>query len=222
LAVHEEFMDREMKSVCEKALRDLREELKRVRVKYRSHVGANDDEGDILLGLGMLSAHWERNWLTFERKEETYYCCLTLQLCTKYLACNHVANPSRPTEDNRFKGVYESNRQFRREWVAFLSHVVAYVELMYLSTEDEDFKLYLNQGRLGKMSDKYRAKWWDGYDWSAINGHIRAAQDKIDAEPPEPPSLWQRFRRSMAAEEDSRRTVGEMLAELSVMRASKW
>jgi hypothetical protein len=218
LAVHEEMMDPIMKPVCETALFNLEAELKTMRTQYRSHVGAKDDEGDILLGLEMLSAHWKRHFMTFERKEETYWCCLTLQKCTEYLAGNHVANPSRPTKDDLFKGVYESNRQFRRDWVAFLSHVAAYVELMYQSTEDEAFKLYLNKARLiSEMSNKYTAKWWDGYDWSAIKGHIRAAQDKIDTEPPEPPTLWQRFRGSIKAQSDSGRTVGEMLAQLQAL-----
>ena len=214
LAVHEEMMDPIMKTVCVEALFDLKEELKTMRRQYRSHVRAKDDEGDILLGLGMLSAHWQRNFMTFERKEDTYYCCLTLHLCTKYLACNHVANPSRAPKDDRFKGMYESNYQFRRDWVAFLRNVAAYVELMYLSTEDEDFKLYLNQERLSKMSDEYRAKWWEGYDWSVIKGHIREAQDKINKEPP---TLWQWLRKSTGAEDDSRRKVGEMLAQLQTL-----
>jgi len=214
LALHEEMMDRIMKPVCEGALFALKEELKTMRTKYRSHVWAKDDEGDILLGLGMLSANWQRHFMTFERKEDTYYCCLTLQLCTKYLAGNHVSDPYRPSKDDRFKGIYESNYQFRRDWVAFLRNVAAYVELMYLSSEDEDFKLYLNQERLSKMSDEYRAKWWEGYDWSVINGHIREAQEKINNEPP---TLWQRLRKSTGAEDDSRRKVGEMLAQLQAL-----
>ncbi len=91
-------------------------------------------------------------------------------------------DPKWPSKDDRFKGIYESKYQFRRDWVAFLSHIVAYVESMYLSTEAD--KLYLHQEKLSEMHDLYRGRWFQGYDWSAIKGHIQTAQDKINKEPP--------------------------------------
>jgi hypothetical protein len=65
------------------------------RVARLTDLCRTDDvlEGDILIGLQKLSDHWSRSFATFARKEETYYCCLTLHLCTKYLAGVRVRDP---------------------------------------------------------------------------------------------------------------------------------
>jgi hypothetical protein len=113
--------------------------------------------------------------------------------------------------------VYESNWQFRRDWVAFLSHVVAYVEKMYGYETDEDYKLYLDQQRLSRMHDLYRARWVEGYDWAAIKAHIETAQEKIKNEPP---SMWQKMRKwtgfAGAGLQDGD-DMGEMLAQLQTL-----
>jgi hypothetical protein len=68
------------------------------------------------------------------------------------------------------------------------------------------------------MHDRYRERWWKGYDWSAIKGHIQTAQDKINKEPP---TLWQQMSKWTGSQDagledgdDSRRKVGEMIAQL--------
>jgi hypothetical protein len=94
LAVHEEKMDSIMKGVCDKSRWALWTELDRIRREYTRHVvtlkGLRDSEGvmegDILIGIAQLSDHWRQNGGTFQRKEDTYHCCLTLHLCTKLLA----------------------------------------------------------------------------------------------------------------------------------------
>jgi len=228
LAVHDEMMDSIMEQVCDKSRWDLRTELNKIGGEYRSRVAAwfenrrkgtrfeNDEgEGDVVIGIRQLSNHWRTNFWTFERKNDTYHCCLTLHLCTKLLACDRKKDPFRPSKDDRFKGIYESNNHFRRDWVAFLSHVVAYVELMYASETDESFKLYLNKNRLGAMHNDRRRWWWQGYDWPAIKGHIKAAQDKINKEPP--PTAWQTMKKwvpGLGAELEDGDDVGEMLARL--------
>jgi hypothetical protein len=217
LAVHEEMMDSIMKGVCEKSRWDLWTETLKIGREYRSQVGKLRDsemEGDILIGIRMLSDYWRQKFGTFERKEDTYYYCLTLHLWAGLLACDRINDPKWPSKDDRFKGIYERNYEFRRDWVAFLSRMVAYVESMYVSETDGDFKLYLKPERLSQMHDLYRAGWWKGYDWAAVKGHIQTAQDKINKEPP---TVWQRMRKwtgSEGAGMEDGDDVGEMLARL--------
>jgi hypothetical protein len=225
LAVREEMMDPIMQPVIASDLYDLQKELKRMRSEYRGRVArltdlcGSDDvlEGDILIGLQQLADHWWRSFATFAREKETFHCCLTLHLCTKYLADGRVRDPHRPSKDERFIGVYESNWQFRRDWVAFLSHVVAYVEKMYSIETDADYKLYLHRQRLSGMTNVYRARWWEGYDWAAIKAHIETAQEQIKNEPP---SAWQKMRKwagfTGAGLQDGD-DMGEMLAELQTL-----
>ena len=248
-ALHEEMMDGIMGPMCEKSRFDLWTETLKVGREYKRMAAAwfekrregtnwenDEDSGAVVEGINQLTAHWRRDYGTFKRWEDTFHCCLTLHLCTKLLACDRIRDRKRPSKDDKFRGIYEGNYQFRRDWVAFLSHIVAYVEGLYVSDKAGD-KLYLNAERLKQMAHVYRASWWTGYDWPAIKGRIQAAQEKIEQEPP---SRWERVSKmfgSGAADDsrrtvgemlgsgtadDSRRTVGEMLGELSVMRASKW
>ncbi len=191
LALHEEMMDGVMKTFCDKARWDLwteslkvgREYLRRVAVWFENRREGtrwenNEAQGDVVIGIEQLMDYWRRGYGTFKRKEDTYHCCLTLHLCTKLLACERVKDPKRPSKDDRFKRIYEGDYQFRRDWVAFLGHVVAYVESMYVSDKAGD-QLYLNAKRLRQMAHVYRKEWWNGYDWSAVKGHIQAAHKKI-------------------------------------------
>ncbi len=82
---------------------------------------------------------------------------MTLHLCTKLLACDRKNDPNWPSKDDRFKGIYKSNYQFRRDWVAFLSHVVAYVELMYSRETDE---VDLGLRRLAKIDKEPPETTW--------------------------------------------------------------
>jgi hypothetical protein len=225
-ALREEMMDGIMGPVCEKARFDLWTETLKVGREYRRRAAAwfekkragtslepDEDEGDVVQGIEQLMKHWKRDYATFKRWEDTYHCCLTLHLCTKFLACDRKKDPKRPSKDDRFNGIYEGNYQLRRDWVAFLSRIVAYVESMYLSTDTD--KLYLNAERLTQMAHVYRASEWIGYAWDAIKGHIDAAQDKISKEPA--PTAWQKMRQWVpgrgAGLEDGD-DVGAMLARL--------
>jgi hypothetical protein len=229
LVVHEEMMDSIMKSVCDESRWDLRTELSKVGGAYMRQVAAwfenwrkggrfeaDEFEGDVVIGIRQLSDHFRR-FGTFERKKDTYHCCLTLHLCTKLLACDRKPDPNWPSKDDRFDGIYKSNYQFRRDWVALLSHIVAYVEQMYLGETDTDFRWYLHGGRLARMKEDRRVFWWQGYAWAAIKGHIQTAQDKINKEPP--PTAWQKMKMKkwvpgLGAGLEDGDDVGEMLARL--------
>ncbi len=91
------------------------------------------------------------------------------------------------------------------------------MEKMYGYETDEDYKLYLDQQRLSRMHDLYRARWVEGYDWAAIKAHIETAQEKIKNEPP---SMWQKMRKwtgfAGAGLQDGD-DMGEMLAQLQTL-----
>ena len=85
LAVHDEMMDRIMGPRCDKARWALRTELRKVGKEYLSRVAAwfekrregtrfesDEGEGDVVIGIRQLSAHWNREFWTFERKRDTY------------------------------------------------------------------------------------------------------------------------------------------------------
>ena len=118
----------------------------------------------------------------FYRTWDTYRCCEFLRDCTKYLACDgRYKREGWLSKDDRFTGIYKSNYKFRRSWVALLSQIVGYVEML---SEDEDKeKLYENGAKLAAMS--WGEAEWKDYVWSTVKGHITTAQAAIDQEPEE-------------------------------------
>ncbi len=176
-------------------------------------------DGEILDGLNILY-HYVRE-KGFERAEDTYQCCAALHRWTKYLACDDKYKTTAGSKDDRFRRIYKNNYNFRRKWVAFLSGIVAYVELMY---EDP---LYLasntsNEGerRVEAIRDALTrptrgSAWWDGFDWATVRGHIDAAKTKIGQEPATKPLSsyvpWDRYTDGEMRE----REMAEMLGELA-------
>jgi hypothetical protein len=90
-------------------------------------------DGEILDGLNVLYHYLNDN--KFEKGEDTYQCCAALHRWTKYLACDDRYKKEKASKDDRFKRIYRNNYNFRRKWVAFLSGIVAYVELMHTDTD---------------------------------------------------------------------------------------
>ena len=112
-----------------------------------------------------------------------------------YLACDDkYKRQGRLSKDDRFTGIYQGNYKFRRNWVAFLSQIVGYVEMLWEDKKADD-KLYLDTGKLASMT--WAESFWDGrqgypaFEWSVIKRDIATAQAAIDQEPePEPERSW--------------------------------
>jgi hypothetical protein len=141
--------------------------------------------GDIQSGLAVLADKMQTQ--RFYRTWDTYRCCEFLRDCTKYLACDgrYTREGWRSTDD-RFTGAYKGNYTFRRNWVALLSQIVRYVEMI---NEDEaaDKKLYLDRDKLASMGlgehEWYGRYGGRAYAWSTVKEDIATAQEAIDQEP---------------------------------------
>jgi hypothetical protein len=146
----------------------------------------------------------------FEKGEDTYKCCGALYRWTKYLACDDRYKKAKASKDDRFKRIYRNNYNFRRKWVALLSGIVKYVEVMH-SGEDA------TRAELERLTKGY--PWWNGFDWATVKGHIDAAKAELDKEPKSAP--WTNYlpfdvdRRAVLEGEDGRRRdVTELLDRL--------
>jgi len=176
-------------------------------------------DGEILDGLNILYHYLNDN--KFERGEDTYQCCAALYRWTKYLACDDRYKKEKASKDDRFKRIYRNNYNFRRKWVAFLSGIVAYVELMY--ENEGERKVDAIRAELERLTKGY--PWWGGFDWATVKGHIDAAKAELDKEPKRAP--WTNYlpfdvdRRAVLEGEDGRRRdvteLLERLRELSEM-----
>jgi hypothetical protein len=128
-------------------------------------------DGEILDGLNILYHYL--NDKKFEKGEDTYQCCAALHRLTKYLASDYRYKKEEASKDDRFKRIYRNNYNFRRQWVAFLSGIVAYVELMYADADAMRVELArLTRGHA----------WWDGFQWARVKGHIDTAKAELDKE----------------------------------------
>ena len=149
--------------------------------------------GQILGGLIELSEYMATK--TFKRTEDTYQCCQLLRDCTVYLACDDkYKRKGRLSKDDRFTGIYRGGYTFRRTWVAFLSQIAGYVEMLW-EDEEADNRLYLNRDKLASMHHGVGDSFWLGrqgypaFEWSVIKRDIATAQAAIDQEP-EPERSW--------------------------------
>jgi hypothetical protein len=165
-------------------------------------------DGEILDGLNILYHYLNDN--KFEKGEDTYQCCAALHRWTKYLACDDRYKKEKASKDDRFKRIYRNNYKFRRSWVAFLSGIVKYVEVMH---SDAD----AIRAELERLTKGY--PWWNGFDWATVKGHIDAAKAELDKEPKSAP--WTNYlpfdvdRRAVLEGEDGRRRdVTELLDRL--------
>jgi hypothetical protein len=175
---------------------------------------------NILDALMTLSNHMTTR--PFKRTEDTVNCCEFLLYCTKYLACDDkYKSPRRKnwSKDDRFKGIYQGNSEFRRNWVALLSQIVRYVEMLY-EGEEKGKKLYLNRLQLEKIhGSNYLwdgfGEFWPQYVWSTITQQITTAQAAIDAEPEQPrqSGLWP-FHANTKKAEPQGEDVPALLAQL--------
>jgi hypothetical protein len=87
-----------------------------------------------------------------------------------------------------------NNYKFRRLWVAFLSEVVEYIQLMHVH-DPTPRKFFEETKKLGFDREGF---YIHGFDWSKIKGHINTAQQKLDKEPaatfPERYAPWDTYR----------------------------
>jgi hypothetical protein len=172
------------------------------------------ENGEILDGLYILDYYFKDN--KFEKGEDTYQCCAALHRWTKYLACDDRYKKEKASKDDRFKGIYRNNYKFRRRWVAFLSGIVAYVELMY--ENEGERKVDAIHLELKKLTGG-RVLLLDGFHWTTVKGHIDAAKALLEKEPTSAP--WTNYlpfdvhRRAVLEGEDGRRRdVTELLDRL--------
>jgi hypothetical protein len=80
-----------------------------------------------------------------------------------------------------------NNYKFRRKWVAFLSEIVEYVELMY--ENEVTRKMDAINEEISKVT--FNNAWWQSFDWSTVKGHIETAKEKLENEPT--PTLYERY-----------------------------
>ncbi len=138
-------------------------------------------DGEILDGLNILYHHL--NDKKFEKGEDTYQCCAALHRLTKYLASDYRYKKEEASKDDRFKRIYRNNYNFRRNWVAFLSGIVEYVELMY--ADEGERKVAVIDQELVKLTGGHA--WWDDFHWARVKGHIDTAKAELDKEPQRAP-----------------------------------
>jgi hypothetical protein len=136
---------------------------------------------EILDGLNILYHYL--NDKKFEKGEDTYQCCATLHRLTKYLASDYRYKKEEPSKDDRFKRIYRNNYNFRRKWVAFLSWIGEYVELMY--ADEGERKVAVIHQELVKLTVGHA--WWDGFQWARVKGHIDTVKTELDKEPQSAP-----------------------------------
>ena len=99
-------------------------------------------------------------------------------------------------------------------WVALLSQIVQYVEMLYEDEVDDNKKLYLNRETLTSMGWS-ESKWAD-YAWSTIKQHITTAEEAIKNEPEPKKTGWERLKKSVSrtGEEQHIGDVPELLTQL--------
>jgi hypothetical protein len=83
-----------------------------------------------------------------------------------------------PSLDDRFKRIYKNNYKFRRKWVAFLSEMVQYIQLMHVHVPTPR-KFFEETSHLG--FDK-EGSYLHKFDWLKINRNINTAKERIQAE----------------------------------------
>jgi hypothetical protein len=145
--------------------------------RFVTRTGIKD--GDILDGLNLLDHHLRDKQLAQEA--DTFQCCRALNLFTKWLAGPYPfpAYLYVPSLDDRFKRIYNNNYKFRRLWVAFLTQIVEYIQLMHVH-DPAPRNFFEETEKLGFDRDGF---YIHGFDWSKIQGHIKTAQQKLMAEP---------------------------------------
>ncbi len=89
-------------------------------------------DGEILNGLRDLDYYSQH--YTAETERDTFECCVALHRTTKYLACDDSLTEQEPSKDDRFNRIHRNNYHFRRKYVAFLSEIVVYVEMVNAET----------------------------------------------------------------------------------------
>ena len=153
----------------------VKEDFRRVG---RFVTGKGIKDGDILDGLNILFHHLRDKHL--EREEDTFQCCRSLNFFTKWLVGGYP-HPSYlyvPSLDDRFERIYKNNYKFRRIWVAFLSEIVEYIQLIHVH-DPTPRKFFEETKNLGFDREGF---YIHGFDWSKIIGHINTAQQKLDKE----------------------------------------
>ena len=176
--------------------------------------GQGIKDGEILDGLNILYHHTRDK--QFAPAEDTYQCCAALWRWTKYLACDDRYKKAVASKDDRFKRIYRNNYNFRRNWVAFLSEIVDYVELMY--TAKGKRQTLAIEVELQRMTEN-RSGWWKGFDWSTVKEDIETANAKLAKEKALTWSEWLKpwdTHRDVLLEDGDgkRRDLMELLAEL--------
>jgi hypothetical protein len=148
------------------------------RAVGRFVTGRGIKNGEILDGLNILF-HFLRD-KQLAREEDTFQCCRTLHVLTKWLGGENPY-PSYlhvPSLDDRFERIYKNNYKFRRLWVALLSEIVEYVQLMHVH-DPTPRKFFEETKKLGFDREGF---YIHGFDWSKIIGHINMAREKLDKE----------------------------------------
>jgi hypothetical protein len=195
----EEAQDLLAEPAWTEARQKLVQELQTVHKTYERLAKRLGDEisnipiGGILGGQIQLSHYIATQ--TYKRTEDTYLFCQLLRNCTCYLACDDkYKREGHPSKNDRFKRIYKNNYHFRRKWVAFLSQIVAYVEMLYEHEEDAGKKLYLTTDKLASMHYGLGDTFWLGrggypyFAWANIKQDITTAQEAIDKEPKQAPA----------------------------------